>query len=433
MSVSIWLAILLTVTLAAGFAAVLRRASVAGAWVLGGLLAGLVLGPAMLGRIAPVSWERVFAGGVEERGQFEAARSERDAWRLAVGMTAAGETAEAAGALHDDAGRQGAVRDAERAWRSAIERHRAPLRVVTLALAVLVVLHAPRRERESPVAPWPTSVSVGLWSAGVPIAGALLLLWLRDESLSSPGAAAALAAVSVGSWTLVPGDRDAALAIGSDGPSLMRRAASTATVLAAAPLIVMVLQVGRDPGSNAGINAGGGPGGGGLPEPLLISLVISATVIGALRRAAGPRSGERSVDSTVVVAGMGRRSPVTERLLLPALAALASLQVEWIAHTSAWLVLGCLLLSGDGRWLGAWVGTLLSGRSGSGPARRLALAACGSGPLQVAIAAMALTEGVLDQAWAGALLLGALSTEVAAPLRRWFAVLSAAIEEESRP
>ena len=108
-------------------------------------------------------------------------------------------------------------------------------------------------------------------------------------------------------------------------------------------------------------------------------------------------------------------------LAMPALAGLVALQADWIADFSLWIVVGAVIASGDGRWTGAWIGGMLSGGRRPRDAARLALGACGSGPLQVAIAAIAVDAGLFPREWTVAILFGAVATDLTAPVRRRFA------------
>ena len=50
-----------------GCAALLRWARCPGWSVLGGAVAGIILGPSILGRVMPVQFEQAFVGGIEQR------------------------------------------------------------------------------------------------------------------------------------------------------------------------------------------------------------------------------------------------------------------------------------------------------------------------------------------------------------------------------
>ena len=57
----------LLIVTAAASAGLLRVVRAPGPGVIGGILAGVLLGPTIAGRFAPATWERVFVGGETER------------------------------------------------------------------------------------------------------------------------------------------------------------------------------------------------------------------------------------------------------------------------------------------------------------------------------------------------------------------------------
>ena len=104
--------------------------------------------------------------------------------------------------------------------------------------------------------------------------------------------------------------------------------------------------------------------------------------------------------------------------MIPTLTASVAIWVDLLDDWSLWLVLIVLLLSGDGRWFGAFVGArLLGGRRGL-RTMRLVLGSVAAGPTQLAVAAVAVFAGAIAPSVALALLLGAVLIEITAPTRR---------------
>ena len=61
-----------------------RRLGWPGRAITGGLLVGVLLGPSILGRVLPSTWEEVLVGGVQERSDLTACLRAFTAWELAA-------------------------------------------------------------------------------------------------------------------------------------------------------------------------------------------------------------------------------------------------------------------------------------------------------------------------------------------------------------
>jgi hypothetical protein len=81
-------------------------------------------------------------------------------------------------------------------------------------------------------------------------------------------------------------------------------------------------------------------------------------------------------------------------------------------------VLLLVLVSGDGRWLGALIGAALAGGRPWMRSMRLVMGMMACGPTQLALALVALHAGAVDGSLALAVLAGALVIEAGVPVRR---------------
>jgi hypothetical protein len=116
--------------------------------------------------------------------------------------------------------------------------------------------------------------------------------------------------------------------------------------------------------------------------------------------------------------GQGRGYVIAQWVLLPALAACAAVRIEVIEHFAFWPLLILLLLSGDGRWLGAVTGALLLGGRRALRTMRLVLGSMACGPTQLAVLALAVHLWALPDELPLALLVGAIVIDATTPARR---------------
>ncbi|MCA9283870.1 MAG: hypothetical protein KDA22_01550 [Phycisphaerales bacterium] len=401
---SAWLVVAVVVAGAGMVAWFLRIFRVPGARLLAGIIVGVALGPTVLGRVAPAPWERMVIGGSAERMVLQARQTEWKAWQLARGHVGVrtGESHDA-----EQEARSAAIAQAETAWRQAVAEHQRPLGIAVLLLAGVVGGTAALGRPADRGASGPTAISIGLWSAGLPVLLGLVVLWWRRALLPAPSSLAVLAALAVGAWGLNAADRRAAGQTGRDGPALIRGASAVATLIAVGLLLTSLFRASAttsDLRHWLGLVGAAAVGWAGL-----VVLRRSAARLGT---AAAPPE-DRGPSHPLV--------RIVEMLAMPALAGLVALQADWIADFSLWIVVGAVIASGDGRWTGAWIGGMLSGGRRPRDAARLALGACGSGPLQVAIAAIAVDAGLFPREWTVAILFGAVATDLTAPVRRRFA------------
>jgi hypothetical protein len=359
----------------------LRRSRVPGAGLLAGVIAGFLLGPSLLGKLAPDWFERTIIGGREERQTLEELRTERQTRALALREAGIASRESSNGEQSEIA-----IAAAEETWSNAQWRDQQALRLTTLVACGLLFLLAGATR---PAVPGPRShpyqlLSVGVWSAILP--GALFLIILRWLDIELAPALAAAAAIECGALVFAHGDLAAADEAEVGGARLVVNASRIAFLLALAALCVASI----------------------LYDTSTIPLIIapaSAAILGWIL----PRVEQRPVIAC------------RDFVLLPIAAALLAVRIEFFEHLSLWMIVAAMVLSGDGRWFGAFLGAMLSGARRSLRTMRLVLGVMSAGGVQVALAAIALSAGVVPEEAAYALLAGTLLMEITTNARRTMA------------
>ncbi len=380
------MAVALLLAASAGWAALLRWARCPGWPVVGGMVAGLLLGPTILGLVLPQHFVSIFDGGTEPRAAIRHLASRHGAELLAA------ETAGSSPDVLTELGERQAAeaRNAQDRWQAGRWADQQPLRMATGALVVLLLLGASvlavggeRRGRTLTGA-----ASIGVWSAVLPGG----LAWFAFRAWwDLPGVESALgaAAVAIGPWALTPTDRDAADQAELGGARMVQTAGRMATVVA---LVVALAAFWRREGAQGLIWWG----------------PLTAVVVGWLLPSGRP--GGRAV-----VRG------VLEIVIVPAVAASVAMKIDLADDFALWLVVVVMLLSGDGRWLGSVTGAaILGGRRGI-RTMRLVLGSMAVGPTQLAVTAIAVHTWSIEPPLALALLAGAVMVEVSVPMRRTMA------------
>ncbi len=382
-------AILLLVAVPVVAAALLRWARCPGWAVLGGAVAGIVLGPSIFGRALPAQFETLYVGGVEQQAELEhfVRRQQADA----IAAEHAGAEPERLTELAEQ--QKHARRDLDIAWNKAKWADQGPLRAFTVAVVVLTLLGAGSLggghddQPRSLIA----SMSVGAWSAGLPGGLAFAAMyWPWHRPL--PEAALVGAAVAIGPWVLTSIDRDAADQAELGGARMLQTAGLIATVLA-------IVAVGWGLWLHKGI------AGLLFATPLLAAPLAHHLV---------PQKG-----SGVVFGGFGAVGGAwVEIVLVPVLAGCVAVKIDLFAHFAVWPIVVILLLSGDGRWLGAYLGAMVLGGRRSLRTMRLVLGSMACGPTQLAVTALAIHTWSIPGEYAMALLLGAVLIETTVGARR---------------
>lgn len=151
------LAILLTAIAAVLFTLLLRSAGLTRASIIGGILAGALLGSTLLGRIAPDLHERYFVGGLMQRQTLDHLRSEHGAALKALDATGVSRVAVEELQRKQRAEMDAATQDHDAAT-AAHQKSRLLLAAI-IALA-LIVAAAPRSRRP---ASWTECTFAALW------------------------------------------------------------------------------------------------------------------------------------------------------------------------------------------------------------------------------------------------------------------------------
>lgn len=373
-------AILLLLATSLAGAALLRWARCPGWAVIGGVAAGLVLGPTIMGRVLPRQHAELLAGAAAERGALAEVTGRHGAERIAAGEAGFDDAQRATLARTQDEERA----EAEARVREASWAHQRPMRWVAWALINLTMLGA------GLAAPGATgrrpnvlgALSVGAWAVVLPGAVAWFCLrWLWDAGWVET--ALGTASVAVGPWALTAADRQAAEDAEQGGARLIREAGRIATV---GGLGLMGVAICRANGA-AGLY---------WWAPL-------AALIGGWLVPGG---------------AAGRVLAVLEAAVVPAVAACVAVRVDLLADLDPWMAVLFLLLSGDGRWLGALTGAAILGGRRSLRTMRLVLGSMAAGPTQLAVTAAATWTWLIDGRLTVALMLGAVLIEILAPARR---------------
>lgn len=383
-----WLGgLFLLVGLSLGLAWLVRRAGVPGAAAVGGVLAGLALGPGVLGRVAPAMHDRMFGAAPEELAAWRAAERAIEATQFAAAQAEV-DPASASGQVEVLA-READARRA--AWSTAVERARRPFLALAFILAAAVVLVsglARDGDGARPDGAAGRGLLLGAWNACLPAAlVAVGLRWLGEPAWS-PTMLATMAAVAAGAWPLATGERDALRAALPHTLASLRPAAMIANVAAVALLVAGAI-VASHPLATVGA--------AGLAAALVLGPALARIV-----------PGDRLALSVLA-------------LLVPPLAALATIRIEPFLDPRWSLLILLALVAEDGRWLAGTLGSWLPGGHTFGQAMTIGLAAIPAGPMMLAMAAIGLEAGFLAPPAGAGLVAGVLLIEVLAPIRSRFA------------
>jgi len=377
---------------------VFRRVRLPGDGVLAGAVAGFLLGPTLLGRMAPDWFERVVIGGQEERQALDLLKGEHEARELArreFGLAPLPLSQDSALQESEENTMARELRTKE-AWRAAQWRDRKAARILTIGFAGLFFVAAAltRPPKEGPRPHFYQATSIGIWSAILP--GSLFVVALRWLDVDLAGSFAAGSAIAAGALTFARGDFMAADEAEVGGARLIVAASRIAMLAAILTLFLVVLAA------------------HGIPQLVLVLPPLMALAAAWLLPRLHGAYAAHARDS----------------VLVPWVTALLAMRIEFFEHLSLWMIVTAIILSGDGRWFGAFLGAMLSGVRRSLRTMRLVLGVMSAGPAQIAFAAIALHAGLIGEQPAYALLAGAVVMELTTNARRGMAQRIEETEEE---
>jgi len=386
-----WGGVVVLAIMAVLWAGLLRWVRAPGWSVIGGLIAGVLLGPTILGKALPGTYDVLYGGGIEARAALDSTMRDQDRFRFA--LKESGATLETIAAVDESADKE--LEPLRSSLAHAIEQDQQAMVAFTIvAVAGLMLctglVSVPPSEHKHSAA-WP--LNIGGWAAVIPGSLAALLLWWGDEPATVCLIAAA--ALMIGPWSLTQVDRRVANEVELGGARMIQSAGRVSSVLA---IIVWL-------GALAMI--------GGFML-VMMGMPIAAMIAGWVGPPVRGHWLKRSLEHSAV----------------PVVVACAAIHLDFVTDVSFWPALLFLVLSGDGRWIGALVGaSALGGRRGV-RSMRLVLGSMAVGPSQAAVAAMGAQLDVLPAHLVVAALLGAALTEVATPARRKFAQRLEKTEQE---
>ena len=390
--------ILVLVVAAAGCSFLLRWSGMgSGARVLGGVMAGIVLGPTIFGAVAPEQFRKIVAGGAEQWDERRMLVRRHGADMLALERALA-DPEQAAQLKREHVAD---LAKADRRLEQAQREHQRPIRTIAIAIAWLVLLGgglvaiATRDERQR----WASPISIGAWAAAFPGAlGYVAARWWWEYSIEESVMVAA--ALAIGPWSLTQVDRQVADQAEFGGARMVQTAGRIATIMAM--MIIIGVAFGQ-----------------ASPVRFIMIIAAAATVLGWL------------IGRTSIAARRAQTiHAVYDRVLIPALAGCVMVRINLMEAATLWPILIVAILSGDGRWIGGLIGALLPGGRPVLRTMRLVLGTMAAGPTQLSITALALHTQMLTQEGALALVTGICLVELSTPLRRELSNRLAELDEE---
>ena len=358
----------------------LRAVSAPGYAVLAGVLAGIMLGPTITGRISPGWYDTAIVGGTQERIDLIA---QKEAAKQASATNGGSTPLEA----------QEQILKRETALEHARWQHQQPWRIATVTFAGLFCFIAACRSRrrtthdESPG--WYQPISIGLWALAAPgAAAAIVLTWL---GITIEACLATAACIGTGAASITQIDAKAADDAEIGGSQLMQRAAIIST-LAALAILTYAIVTEHDTARLLWM----------LP---LLAIGIGWTII----RFSPPIIPKDPPDNSQ---SMSWPTKLLSLVIVPSMTALIVVRIELFVHFAFWITLILAFLAGDGRWFGAFIGARLAGTRKSLHTMRLVLAAMSAGTTQIAFVAAAFASATVDESLTFALILAALFMEM---------------------
>ncbi len=390
-----------------------RRIGLRSEGIVAGLLVGVLLGPTVLGRLAPATWERTVVGqeAVEARERLQSVRSERQAFSTAAGAAGLSDDALAAGLQERDT----VIAAAEVEVADATLRYARPWSIATTILAVAALwLGWSGTRRLDPRPRDATAADAGVFALAcwvVLLPGCLTLVLLRLSTGTAVDSSMVLVALAtaVTAWPVV----------GREAHALRRIHISRLVTIAAllgTGLLVAPALAARWLGS---------PAWSIVALPLLCLGAAGPSILG---------SGSARPTGRASIRGRRRIRALLGGVVLPGLAALCVVRSEVLLQTPWILAIGLFLVAGDGRAIAWMLGLRFTGipdrrtPSEDDPVEsdphprsvgwKAALLASGAGGAQLAFTGAATALGGIGPGVTVALVLAAAGVDVLGPVRR---------------
>ncbi len=373
----------------------LRDASAIQWPIVSGLIAGFLLGPTFAGRLWPQPYEQWVIGGTTQRQALTALVSRQGADDLA-----AQHARYSSAQLQELHQKQDEERKAlEQELSHARWLHQRPLRLFIMSIVTLTFIASShgafgrREERQG----WSAPLSIGAWSAVLPgaVTYTAMVLTLNIPNLQALMAAASL---GIGPWLWTANDRKVADDVEHGGARMMQTAGRVATVCAMVAVMWALWS------SHQG-------------EGLLLALPFCGLPLAWMLSFFRQRRCERKTRLHELVE-KSWLIVIAEAALVPVMIATATFKIDWILHFAFWPILIILIVSDDGRWIGAYIGSMLTGGRSGITSLRLALGSMNASVTQAAMAAGGVYSELLSPEVALAIFLGAALIEVTVPVRR---------------
>lgn len=362
-------------------AAILRLSKIRGSSIIGGVLGGIILGPAMFGALAPEYWEGVFQGGVQEHQLVDQLEQQQKVDLESAKKIGASDVV----IMQLRANQQYELTQAITTWETAQWKDQRTLRDYVLVLILIVLFSGSIRRTVDAKSNTATSMTVGIWAALIPgglIAVASHYWWETDIA----GSIAIGACLGAGPWTFTRWEQQAADDSEVGGAALMIRCGWVAWIAASIAAFYSAWTV-----------------QGAMTLVWLLPLLLLP-----------------------ICWMMPKRNYpwlrwFSDYAAIPSIAATAMVLIHPLHALSVWPIVLVVLISSDGRWLGGMIGLLILGGRTSVNAMRITMPLVDAGASQLCMAAMLFGVGVMSEELTLAAILGAIFIELTAPTRRKFA------------
>lgn len=359
------------------FAVILSIAKLRSWSLIAGVIGGVLLGPAVLGSVAPAYWEEVFQGGVIEHEHYDQLVLQQETDILAANKLGVNPNV----ILQMKAAQQFERGELQESWNAAQWSDQRTFRGYAITLIILILISGRMRCSVSGSAPPMMLLSVGVWAAIVPCGVvAILAFWLWNPDV--PSAIALGACLAAGPWTVSRWEQRAADESEQGGAALMLRCGRVAWLIATCVALYATWQI---RGAMALV----------WLLPLLMLPVIWLV----------PTKKAKWFTAFIDYAA------------IPSIVATTLVLIHPIGSLSIWPTVVVLLLCADARWLGGIIGLGLLGGRNSENAMRLAIPLVDSGVSQLCMASLLFGVGVLPANYALAAVIGAVFLDRTAPIR----------------